>query len=519
DAYSPDSFNKAHPFPTYDEWQLSQYIAVRAASSTLTFSDLMVKYGVHRPVPSNFLTALSVWLTDWHIPTVMLFNPILAILNFIVLARFSWNISSTWSPIFIFGAAVFVFAPGQLETWLIPIHSSWLFAALFVSLAAYVVAFFPLTRRSIALLIGLAVLATFSIGTVIILWGIILGAFVLKGIRDWRVYLIFAGTGVLVTGLYVSEYAGVIQSQIDLFPSYTAASVHVQPGVFVEETLNSIGGNLLPIRSRATALIGFVMMGIVITLMAWLWRENTLRSLLVGIAVLAMYGLFGTAFIMLGRAAEVRASGILYLRYEVTSMYVFLSLLLLIVIALEHSFLERRSVRLVAVAGVTILASADIFFESARLMAGLSYYGNLYSVFPCVMQYPVTRDTDCPHDVITTHRQPEFILQNAAYGLTGFRNQSAPVLLTQSATQGSQVIVVSPSIWLNLYVREQMLDSMLESQLIHIAPAPRWTDAGLFPDPPTDWLDRCDPDELEPLITGQSDIWIVVAAESVGSDI
>jgi hypothetical protein len=111
-----------------------------------------------------------------------------------------------------------------------------------------------------------------------------------------------------------------------------------------------------------------------------------------------------------------------------------------------------------------------------------------YNEEDCILDYPLTRDATCIRESFVVqlgNAQPEQIYQLAAYRLTIFATQTPANILPPDYQTEDPLILHSDSRWLNVYMRDWLLDGAPQTLMYHLAPAEAPADANGRPLPQT----------------------------------
>ncbi|NJO83878.1 MAG: hypothetical protein HC828_14530 [Blastochloris sp.] len=194
-----------HRVPFGDTYSINAYIALETHEGQLSFSDLFRPLNGHRLLASLTLTSILTLLTDWNTLLEVWFNPLLGIVN---VGLFVWLVRRFIPEVTFYAliaASVLMLSIDQAVNWLLTIHNGWHIAVTFILLALLALGRQPETIRHILVALIFGILATFSFGTGIVVWPMILVFLLLAGNRHPVAYLLTIGIALVCTIGYISN--------------------------------------------------------------------------------------------------------------------------------------------------------------------------------------------------------------------------------------------------------------------------------------------------------------------------
>jgi hypothetical protein len=518
--------------PTNDHWLFGLDIATATKNGTLSLEVILRDFAGHRIFFTGAQHALFTALTDWNVRAEMWVNLPLAMGEFLVLVLIFRRIYPHLTAWVLVPFSMVIFSLYQYLNWLNSFYTIWHFVPLFFLLGLYSLLRLEIGWRPVILAIVFSFCATFSLGPGVVTWVTVLMAMLLLGYRRPLHYgsVIVALLGTLY--LYTRE----VQVQVASEGNEGFSSLQIKPFDQMSHFFLSFIGNPFTaefddILALRIAIIGIVLFAVNI-LFLWRWEKQSLAQLTPWLTMAAFA--FGVAaLITLTRYRDFRWLVALEQRYTVISSYFWLALIATIVAVIwamrrddrQKSWQQGLMVAnlLVGVVLVGLYCRANIW----NLQATASRFDFQVGDKPtteneetCLQNYPLRRDDTCIQQFSNQlgNATPEKIYQVAAYGLTIFANDEAVNILPESYEPGSPIILDTPSRWLNLYVRDWLLDGVPAGDFFHIAPPEETVPTDTFPTPLGEHVytygDPAMQTDLGAFITDARQIWLISTSET-----
>ena len=324
----------------------------------LTFADLWAQHNEHRIFFPNIVLTVNAYLTHWNVKEELLINFAFSLVTALMLYLF---VLSKIKQRYLAGtAAVLIaawfFSPVQFENWLWGWQVEWFMAVAGNVTAIYLLDRYASTKRKSRLLLGgaiaSAVIATFSLGSGILVWPVGLGILLLYRQRR-RPIVTWLVAAVLSTSAYYYNY-----HKPPTDPS-TTLFLH-QPKNFVKYILTYFGRPVssVPDLSMLMGAI-FLLLAIPLVYMVWLRRSKISKFVpWLSLMVLALLAGSLTALSRLGfGVAQGSAS-----RYTAFSLLYVIGLTGLICALLDTTKLNRSNGLFVVL--VALAVSTPLLFSS-----------------------------------------------------------------------------------------------------------------------------------------------------------
>ncbi|MBZ0309010.1 MAG: hypothetical protein K8I82_23295, partial [Anaerolineae bacterium] len=189
-------------FPTNDQWLDPINIAVAAQDGSLTLDDITRVYYGHRAVFTNAFTALLSYTTNWQVKYELYLSFVLAIGRLVLavlIFRALWPEGTHW---ILLPFSMLIFSAYQYLVWLSGIYSVWHFVSFFSLAAVWVLVQFPVGWRPLLAVALLAICATFSQGSGVVTFPILMITLWMFGYRKWTFYAFWIGVMAMTLSLY-----------------------------------------------------------------------------------------------------------------------------------------------------------------------------------------------------------------------------------------------------------------------------------------------------------------------------
>ena len=271
--------------PFWDQWELSSDIAIRAADGTLTLHDVLRQHNEHRLAPSNITTAVLAWTDGWNLKTEMYLCVVMAVLTLGLLLLALRADARDAAPIAVIPFAGLVLSLRQEFNWVMSLQTNLHFLMLFTLGALMVLR--RGARRPTALVAAalLGVGATYTQGSGVLVWPIVLAALPLFGFGVGAA-LFWVGAAAVTMWTFLAGFAAPIR--------------HVPPVRALEFLLAFVGNPFvreapgLADLARIVAVLGMALLAanvIMLRSRGYAWRRLAtwlaLAGFALGIAALA----------------------------------------------------------------------------------------------------------------------------------------------------------------------------------------------------------------------------------------
>ncbi|NJL93299.1 MAG: hypothetical protein HC915_05985 [Anaerolineae bacterium] len=483
--------------PQEDQWSGSAWIAVATRDGTLGLDELLSFHGGHRHFYNNLTTALLTATGDWSITAETYINLVLAVLNFSLLLVLVHKAQPELVRVLGLPFALLIFALSQYNIWLIAYYATWQYVPLFLLLSLVALVY---ARPGWGALLAVGVLAALSglaFGTGAVIWFVLPGVMVLQG--GWRPvhFLVYGLWAALNLYFYLGvgvEFGG--DGQSDAWNE--ARFEGLQPTL--EFTLTYLGGLFAfgELRqAQALGLVGVLGLGLnalaVLTWGRWaalrggsLWpwvRGLAWREVAIWLALPA-FAVGSALAASLGRLTINGVEGALETRYYSTALYFWagwLTLGALLAWRVGRATQPRTWPHLLLTLNALLMALLAAFWMRTNVgflqwqyqEFGTQAFGEarheIKRIEECFVNFPLERGEFCRG--LQFHGSRASVYRLAAYRLTHFARYAPVNILPPTYEGGSPVILSSPNIWLNAFVREQLLAGLDEAALLHAAPA------------------------------------------------
>jgi len=523
----------AQNVPIYDEWLVSLYIASRVKAGSLTMGDFFIRYGVQRFFFPNLILAFMIWLTDWNALATIYILPAMAAIQYGLLIYLVANTRKALTYKIVFPFALLVFSLNQIDMWKVNTNTGWYFVWIFFLLALIILSRTEPGWKVFGVAMMLTIAATFSIGSGLALLGTIPLVLWASGYRRWQYYVIWALVGGATMALHLSNLVfPVLESHNVLFPDWSPGAVRLgNPATLLATFGIYLGSPISPFGTAISVALGMAAMVLLGLNLIYLLRVQmiSLKEASIWLA-LAIYAAAGGVLIVAGRTGSLGIKVAFIPRYISVANGLWFALL--VTAAVIHPQKGQNSTRwrkTLSYANYAVSGSMMLLLLISELtlvhLFGLLNSGRserLAAAEECVSNYPLTREDACfdvefvePYTP-ESHIQPEFIYQLADYRLTVFANQPTMSILPADYQRGEPIVIQTSSRWLNLYIREWLLQGAQEADLFHIAPPEVWTSTDTFPRPlqhvVSDLLGKgCD--DLAGFLQGHSRAWYITVPE------
>ena len=511
--------------PFSDQWEVNGKIAVRVSRGEFPLDDVLTPINGHIPLPTHLVTVISAYLFDWSPRTETFLSPVLAAANLILIVLLFRKYHPGLIRVLIIPFAAITFSLYQMDVWIYSENNAWLFASFFILMSLSAVYHFPPGVKPLIAAAAFMFCATFSLGSGLAMWFFVPVILWIRGYRRAYAFILWAVIAVLALFLFFSARDEAATTEL----SSTGLSDLPQMIRF----FFSIIGSLLSLHIFEPDFsfpIGLVGTALVLMNLWFLWRRTRNLDRLFPILALPGYALGTAALITLSRFhSSIEAS--LATRYTAATGMFWMGVIASMVMVIDEirrddrrvSPLYRNLLRVNLMVGVLMIPLfLQANFVILQLMQTeysrtLAYSHNAPLIADhCVLNYPLLRDDSCLRSFpFEGGTGAYYVNRLAAYRLTVFDEQERGFILP--GTSDSPVIIETPTIWINLYIQDTLLNQMPDSQVLHIAPdAKNEFDVPL----PRDVYSSVaiDSNEIEDFAGDSAQVWSIRAEESMEND-
>lgn len=520
--------------PVNDHWLFGIKIAQATAEGRLSLDIVLQDFAGHRIFFTGMLHAIMTRFTHWNTIYEMWVNLPLAVGEFLVLIAIVRKQYPQLTALVLIPFSLLTFSVYQYLNWVNGFYSIWHFVPLFFLLTILAVQRLPIGWRAVGLAAFLSLCATFSLGPGVVVWAAIGLGMVFFGYRKpehFKYYAVF-GLALLATlYVYTREVQVSVSGEGGGFSSIRLAPVDEMLTFFLTFVGNPFTAEYQHTIALRIAIIGIIVFSLNIAFL-W-WKERRLESLAPWITMM-LFAFGVAALITLTRYTDHRWITALEQRYTVISTQFWLAWIATAAIVIWYQGRGEGHPRWgLALVGCNVLLALVI--GSAYLRANLWNWQAMaqrYSVkigLPyeqpneedCILQYPLTRDGTCVWETFVVqlgNATPEQIYLVAALDLTIFADQTPANVLPDSYQTGDPVVIESPSRWLNVYIRDWMLEGLPDDAMLHIAPPVETLSTETLPRPLGDQVlteaDYSPDGELAAFIGESEQVWYISTPET-----
>jgi hypothetical protein len=525
--------------PINDQWFFSFPIAIAARNKTLSLDLILQDFAGHRIFFTGLWTALVSAATDWNLRTEMWLNLPLAVGEFLVLVAIFRRQAPQLTALVLVPFSLITFSLYQYLNWVCGFYSIWHFVPLFLLLMIWTIQRFQPGWLPVLLGGFFAFCATWSLGPGVVTWPALFIALWLFGYRKPWYYL---ALGVVLVGtLYL--YTREVQVSVAGGETGGFSSLKLDNPIGTADFILSYLGAPFStvfdeVQAERMGVAGLI--AVAINLAALFYRERNLRSLAPWLTMVLYAGGVATLTALTRFDADVPTRA-LEQRYVTTSAQLWLALIALMVINGAASATWERYGRLLLVGNVLFGAVlAGLYFENNiwNLQATAKRYSHTldaeYDLFSfeytalneeqCIRNYPKRREDACIRQFATQigPATPEQIYMLAAYELSVFSDAEKLYVFPDGAYGGAPILLNSPSRWLNVYIRDYLLNNVSRDAMLHLIHPQDFEDAYSTDDLPEPLENVTEGIEAETIVdfVGDSDqIWLITVPELVDDEI
>lgn len=514
------------PIPFGDQWWVSIGVAKDVRDGTLEVSTITsVTPSGQRVVFTNLHTLLFTYLTGWQPQYEALVNFFLALLNLVLITAIFYRYSPGITHFALVVFSLFIFSVNQEDNWLWSYSSGWHFVAFFILLALFVLVYYPVGWRPWLVAIILGICATFSMAHGMLIWGVFLPFLWVRGYRYWGYLFCWIIIGGVAAYLYVQNSGIGSEENASDWVSYSTDLRVNLPFV-----LHLLGAPVAAYNYSASFILsalGIILL-IIFFIYLWLYQPVTRELTTIWLA-LSSYGFLTSVMIAFTRLDTLDARQLAFLqRYTGGSLWFWMTVAVCAMSVLVHTVevqrwkaLQVTCITTLMVIGVLYLQTNVHMLQNSNVRYGYTNLIGHRSVEIqnqeiCMKNFPSQRDQSCLRPYLMGEIGPDMLYQAALYRLLTYHNLEAVQILPETYQTGSPILINSPSAWLNLYVREMMLDGISEDVLLHIVPNPTIGDADKYKQP----LQRVFTDvneatlsQLDQLTVQSEQIWYITTPE------
>ena len=387
--------NYVSQVPLVDEY-LFVPLVIKLHTGGFTLADFWNPNNEHRVVVWRILALALAKLGGYSVLKEVYTSLITAVLTLLVGWRLlGRSVSRSWKYPLLAVTSCLLFSAVQEENWKWGFQLAWFMVNLLVLAAILFLSFRPVKPLNFAIAVGLAIAASYTSGTGLMIWPTVLVVMLLEPARwGWKYIAGWSLTGLGTVGLYFFNYTYV---PIGAVSNKTYFVTH--PGETLVFILNYLGCPLGYWGTTQGALwFGLAGLGLAGLLAGWLWRRSTRTSQ--GKAIwqaalpwleIALFGLFSAVFTAVSRV-EFGVEGALTSRYTTVAVWFWISLTVLGVLAGGEFYRDRNTrVNWAIKGGATGLTLLLIISYGLSYAAGyrdwLNFYRTIDSVRPFMYDY------------------------------------------------------------------------------------------------------------------------------------
>jgi len=424
---------------------------------------LQVHYG-HLVLLPNIQTSLFVWLTDWNVRLETYMAFVVALVCYGLLLRLMYRAGGrqavAWALV-PFSALLFALHHDAL--WIVGLFIQWLYPPLLLLVGLMVIT--GQNNRWFALWVaaGLALLATFSNGNGIVLWGAlgvslwfarrwpwwVFGLWAAAAVGSLLVYIELAGIGVSVAGADVATRQSETVS-VDQF------------GLLVRFVLAILGNMFMaPPRNWGYAsLVGLVGLGLFVANAVLLWPTRQKRQVLTVWLPLFLYGGGSALVVGLARRDFYRegATAALLDPYRMMSAFFWVGVVAVMILAWvtplkdrwRWQTLQNRVNRVMALSLLALYPFTTYMEFQDELFQSRQYHETCYVYFMFTQRHDNPTDSRCQliYAVYTNYL--------AAKRLAMFKHIEPTQIIAEYQPE-DVVLVESSHSWINYHARDWLL--------------------------------------------------------------
>lgn len=495
----------ARPVPINDQWLEPLEIAIAVHNGSFTLEDITQETYGHRAVFSYGLTALVSYSTHWQvmIEVYVIFG--LALLRFGLLVLLFHDHLPQLTPLVLLPFSLLVFSAYQYLVWLCGVYSVWHFVSLFALAAVVVLKHYPVGWRPLLAAAFFAFCATFSQGSGTVTFLVLLLTLWMFGYRRPLYYAFWIAATVFSLGLYFGGSSITLGGET----SATSSTLNFENREVLARFVLAYIGNPFTnnLDMELPQGVGGVGMALLLANLSYLWMRRRDWSQLAAWVTLVGFNL---AIAMTVFASRFRPDRFIYAieqRYALVSTNFWAAFAAVAILAGWVYWHERQpkgyARLLLGVNGLFLLMLAGLYAQAniwnwqvtaKRFDHAVGYDDADLNEAACIRDFPLRRDMTCLKQTYPNqlgNATDEQIYQLAAYELTIFADQETRFVLPSSYKAGSPILLDTESRWLNIYVRDWMLDGIDEETLFHVAPPEQQFSTQDLPVPPqnlyADW--------------------------------
>lgn len=496
--------------PFADQWGQSLKIAFAIQRGELPLELVWESGNGHRMVLTHLQTVVSSLLDHWNPKAEAYVTPLWVLLNAVLILRLfhqqSPQLTAWYAPIVTF----LLCSLYANDLWLFSWNSAWqiVFAGFLSTLSLLYLR--PITPIWLLIAILLAIGTSFSFGPGLLVWVIMPIVLWGKGYRYWPGYLAWGGVAVFTIWLYFM--GGTSENQFRDLTLENAWPILIFMLRMLGSALSVSG-----YESTWPALAGGLGLGMAGLNLFRLWRSTHQVDRLLPWLSLLGYALGMTVMITLTRFSASDPTIALAGRYSYSSLVLWVVVAALMLLnSHDKSILPFNML-------VGVILMGAFLNSNLAMMSILGHNTNRYLLYHqtsshpsevCVRNLPRYQDAACLDDfLINGGGTADQVYQLAAYRSALFSDDPIHQLLPATYQNGQPIVIQTQSAWLNIFVRDSLLNFLPESQVIHIAPEPE--DAIPFPNPyPEPLLATLEAEGIAALLADQPSIWHLFSTQT-----
>lgn len=480
--------NYGRSFPVNDQWLDSLDIAVAVHDGSLTPSAITGVYYGHRAVFTNLQIVAISALSNWQAQYELYFILFLAVLRLVMIFLIFRALAPELSAYLLLPFSLLIFASYQYLIWLSGIYSVWHFVSLFGMAAIWVLLHFPLSWKTFSAALLLAFCATFSQGSGLVVFPILLITLPLYGYRKPAHLIAWAAVMIFAIGLYFSGSPISVGGET----SDTSANINLREPQIALRFLLAFLGNPFTynLNMDLPVYVGGFGVALLILNMGYLWWAYRQTRWIAPWMTLAGFASSTGVMVYLTRYRPERFIYAIEQRYALPSSHLWLALvgtMALVLWGWHNGKLQSRPGGMLVFANIAMAVIMGALYLQANawnLQASANRYGHLLGYefqkddIVCLEQYPLSGNDDCLHGSVPLgEASPDDVYRLAYYDLSLYHGQDAENIMPDDYQAGQALILNTNTPWANAYLAKWWLTGIHD--IYHIARLAGESDAQL----------------------------------------